>query len=74
MGSVQTKYFIEYLAGGLWKKSIIASSDIEDAIHRAERMTSGRFDNVSSARIIEVKTITTERIMTLEFAKNERKN
>lgn len=66
MESVRIKYFVEWQAlAGNWVKSAISFDRLYEAIAHAD-------DLARLTRIIEVKTITTERYMTLEFAKNER--
>lgn len=72
MESVRTEYFIEWLANNKWIRGRSGCSEISSAIKIAEHYIGGRFDHVREVRIVEERTITTERIMTLEFAKNER--
>lgn len=66
MESVRIEYFVEWGGGfGNWIRSYFPEDTMDDAISEAEK-------RLGPTRIVEVKTITTERYMTLEFAKNER--
>jgi len=66
MGSVKTEYFVEWQAlPGDWFRSMCSIDSLHEAIMDAEKL-------LRPTRIVEVRTTTAERYMTLEFAKNER--
>ena len=72
MESVKTEYFVEWLANDKWIRGRSGCSEISSAIKIAEHYIDRKFDHVKEVRIVEEKTVTTERHMTLECAKNER--